>query len=235
MEGNSWAFQLMKDIFNFKDSGLRWISHRLNALHKFYDKFKVFVLHLEKLIREATTKEKITLKGVRRKVVSFSVIINAGLFSDILAPVKDLSIALQNNSFNIDDATTKITECIGIYKKFPKHWWEICFLVFISPKTDAQKWKWDLPKHRNKLCSHSRFTHQKCSPIHWIDCQLSPKPLWRPNKINATIMDINYETNTKFRFFLPSFRLLNVEVTFWQLSPIFILGNIEKERGGKSK
>ena len=114
----------MKDDFDFEDSGLRptktygtrWISHRLNALHKFYDKFKVFVLHLENLIREATSKEKSTLEGVHRKVVSSSVIINAILFSDILAPVKDHSIALQNNSFNIVDATTKITECIDIYK-----------------------------------------------------------------------------------------------------------------------
>ena len=30
--------------------------------------------------------------------------------------MKDLSIALQNNSFSIVDATTKITECIDIYK-----------------------------------------------------------------------------------------------------------------------
>ena len=117
-------FQSMKDDFDFEDSGLRpaksygtrWISHRLNALHKFYDKFKVFVLRLEKLIREATTKEKSTLEGVRRKVVSSSVIINDPLFSDILAPVKDLSIALQNNSLNIVDATTNITECIDYTK-----------------------------------------------------------------------------------------------------------------------
>ena len=114
----------MKDDFDFEDSGLRptrtygtrWISHRLNALHKFYDKFKVFVLHLENLIREATMKEKSFLEGVRRKVFSSSVIINAVLFSDTLAPVKDLSIALQNNSFKIVDATTKIIECIDIYK-----------------------------------------------------------------------------------------------------------------------
>ena len=62
----------MKDDFDFEDSGLRpkknygtrWISHRLNALHKFYEKFKVFVLHLKNLIREATMKKKSTLKGV---------------------------------------------------------------------------------------------------------------------------------------------------------------------------
>ena len=58
---------------------------------------QVFVLGMEKLIKEATTKEKSTLEGVRRKVVWSSVIINAALFSDILAPVKDLSIALQYN------------------------------------------------------------------------------------------------------------------------------------------
>ena len=106
----------MKDDFELEYSGVRptktygtrWISYRLNALHKFYDKFEVFVLHLESLIREATTTEKSTLKGVHRKVVSSSVIINAALFLDILAPVKDLSIALQNNSFNIVDAI-KIT------------------------------------------------------------------------------------------------------------------------------
>ena len=66
-----------------KTYGTRWISHRLNVLHKFYDKFEVFVLHLESLIREATTTEKSTLEGVRWKVVSSSVIINAALFSYI--------------------------------------------------------------------------------------------------------------------------------------------------------
>ena len=78
-------FQSIKDDFDFEDSGLRptktygtrWISHCLNALHKFYNKFKVFILHLEKLIREATTKKKSTLEGVRQRVVSSSVIINA--------------------------------------------------------------------------------------------------------------------------------------------------------------
>ena len=62
-------FQSMKDDFDFEDSGLRptkaygkrWISHRLNAFHKFYNKFKVFSLHLENLIREATINEKSTL------------------------------------------------------------------------------------------------------------------------------------------------------------------------------
>ena len=111
-------------IYSIEDSGLRptekydtrWISHCLNALHKFYNKFKIFVLHLENLSREATTREKSSVEGVRRKVVSSSVILNATLFSDIMAPVKDFSIALQNNSFNIVDATTKITEFIDIYK-----------------------------------------------------------------------------------------------------------------------
>ena len=59
-------FQSMKDDFDFEDSGLRptkaygkrWISHHLNAFHKFYNKFKVFSLHLENLIREATINEK---------------------------------------------------------------------------------------------------------------------------------------------------------------------------------
>ena len=73
-------------------------------------------MHLENLSREATTREKSSVEGVRRKVVSSSVILNATLFSDIMAPVKDFSIALQNNSFNIVDATTKITEFIDIYK-----------------------------------------------------------------------------------------------------------------------
>ena len=60
-------FQSMKGDFDFQDngptkaSGTRWISHYLNALHNFYD--KVFVLHMENLIREATTKEKSTLKA----------------------------------------------------------------------------------------------------------------------------------------------------------------------------
>ena len=71
-------FQSIKDDFDFEDSGLRptktydtrWISYCLNALHKFYKKFKVFVLHLENIIREATTKEKSTLKGVSQRVVS---------------------------------------------------------------------------------------------------------------------------------------------------------------------
>ena len=117
-------FQSMKDDSDFKYSGLRpaksygtrWISHRLNALHKSYNIFKAFVLHLEKLIREAATKEKSTLEGVCRKVISTSVIINEPLFSDILAPVKDLSIALQNNSLNIVETTTKITEYIDFTK-----------------------------------------------------------------------------------------------------------------------
>ena len=79
------------------------------------------------------------------------------------------------------------------YGKFPKHWWEICIPVFIS-KTDAQKQKRDLSKHKNnKLCSHSWFTYQKCNPIRWIDCQLSPKPLWRLNRINT-----RYFANSKF-------------------------------------
>ena len=116
-----------------------------------------------------------------KKVVSSSVILNATLFSDIMAPVKDFSIALQNNSFNIVDATTKITEFIDIYKNMLnslKHWQKICILVFIYPKTDARKRQRDLPKHENnKLCSHSRFTYQKCNPIRWIDYRLSPKPL----------------------------------------------------------
>ena len=100
-------FQSMKDDFDFensgisptKTSGMRWISHCLNALHKFYNKFEVW-----------------NFKGICQKVVLSSVITNAALFSDILAPVKDLSIALQNNSFNIVDTTTKITECIDINK-----------------------------------------------------------------------------------------------------------------------
>ena len=176
-------------IYSIEDSGprptekydTRWISHCLNALHKFYNKFKIFVLHLENLFREATTREKSSVEGVRRKVVSSSVILNATLFSDIMAPVKDFSIALQNNSFNIVDATTKITEFIDIYKNMLnslKHWQKICILVFIYPKTDARKRQRDLPKHKNnKLCSHSRFTYQKCNPIRWIDYRLSPKPL----------------------------------------------------------
>ena len=59
-------FQSMKGDFDFQDNGptkaygTRWISHHLNALHNFYD--KVFVLHMENLIRKATTKEKSTLK-----------------------------------------------------------------------------------------------------------------------------------------------------------------------------
>ena len=52
-------------------------------------------------------KEKDTIKGIRRKVVLSSVIINAFLFSDILASVKDLSFALQNTLFNIVDAVTE--------------------------------------------------------------------------------------------------------------------------------
>ena len=67
-------FQLMKNDFDFEDSGLRptkaygtrWISHHLNALHKFYNKFTVFILHLEILIREATTKEKSTLEFAKK-------------------------------------------------------------------------------------------------------------------------------------------------------------------------
>ena len=67
-------FQSMKDDFDFEDSGLRptkaygtrWISHHLNALHKFYNKFTVFILHLEILIREATTKEKSTLEFAKK-------------------------------------------------------------------------------------------------------------------------------------------------------------------------
>ena len=80
------------------------------------------------------------------------------------------------------------------YAKFPKHWWEICILVFIYPKTDMRKWKRDLSKYKNnKLCLHSQFTYQKCNLIHWIDCQLSPKLLWRLNSFNATCF-----ANSKF-------------------------------------
>ena len=57
--------------------------------------------------KKAAMKEKDTIKGIRRKVVLPSVIINAFLFSDILASVKVLSFALQNNLFNIVDAVTK--------------------------------------------------------------------------------------------------------------------------------
>ena len=56
---------------------------------------------MENLIKEATRREKSAFKGVYWKVVSSSVFINTALFSDILATVKDPSIALQNNSFNI--------------------------------------------------------------------------------------------------------------------------------------
>ena len=81
-------FQSMKDDFDFENSGLRptktygtrWISDCLIELHKFYNKFKIFVQHLENLIREATTKEKSTLKGVCKKVVSSSEI-KAALFT----------------------------------------------------------------------------------------------------------------------------------------------------------
>ena len=65
----------MQNDFDFEDSGLRptkvygtrWISHRLYALHKFYNKFKVFVLPLENLIREATTKKKVPSKEFAEK------------------------------------------------------------------------------------------------------------------------------------------------------------------------
>ena len=81
VSGNKIYFASDSDTvhdFDFEDSGLRptktydtrWISYCLNALHKFYKKFKVFVLHLENIIREATTKEKSTLKGVSQRVVS---------------------------------------------------------------------------------------------------------------------------------------------------------------------
>ena len=59
---------------------------------------------------------------------------------------------------------------------------------------DGPKWKRDLLKHKNnKLCSHSQFTFQTCNPIHWIDCQLSSKPLWRLKRINTTCF-----ANSKF-------------------------------------
>ena len=106
-------------------------------------------------------------------------------FSDVLVPVKDLGNPLQNNLFDIVDAIMHWH--IQKHAKFPKHWSSYI-------QKHAQKQKRHLPKHKNnKLCLQSRFTYQKCNPIQWTDCQLSPKILQRLNRINARCF-----TNFKF-------------------------------------
>ena len=60
------------------------------------------------------------------------------------------------------------------------------FSYIQNENRDGPKKKRDPPKHKNnKLCSHSRFTYQKCNSIRWIDWQLSPYRLQRLNRINA--------------------------------------------------
>ena len=122
--------EAIKEDFDFEDNslrpsktyGTRWIGHRLRAIHKLYDKFKLFALNFENLITASNNnKDRAVLEGTCQKLVSSSIIMNVSVFLDILGPIRDLSLILQDNSLSIVDIAEKINVCLNIYESLGKN------------------------------------------------------------------------------------------------------------------
>ena len=118
-----FIYLLLKDEYEFNDNslrpkkayGTRWLDHRVSAMNTVFDKYGVFLAHIENLISTSkVSKERATLEGHRRKSVKASVVLHLGIFLDILMPVRDLSLSLQKNNITVVDAADLLESTLKI-------------------------------------------------------------------------------------------------------------------------
>ena len=122
-------FSALKDEYEFNDNslrpkkayGTRWLDHRVSAMNTVFDKYGVFLAHIENLISTSkVSKERATLEGHCRKFVKASVVLHLGIFLDILTPMRDLSLCLQKNNITVVDAADLLESTLKIYDTLEK-------------------------------------------------------------------------------------------------------------------
>lgn len=100
-------YEILKDVYSFenkqvkpsKASGTRWIDHKLRAMKAFVDKRGLYLSHIQNVIADTSKKnDKATLEGKRRRIARGSVLLKCAMYTDILEPVRQLSIMTQKTS-----------------------------------------------------------------------------------------------------------------------------------------
>ena len=113
-------YDLMRETMEFDSDGVRpyracgtrWIAHKLKAMDRIFDKFGLYISHLEKVISDKTYtgKMRAKVKGYLRDWKSTKMLVNLAFYMDILEPFRKLSLAFQKDGVDTVDAASAIAK-----------------------------------------------------------------------------------------------------------------------------
>ena len=113
-------YDLMRETTEFDSDGVRpyracgtrWIAHKLKAMERIFDKFGLYISHLEKVISDKTYtgKMRAKVKGYLRDWKSSKMLVNLAFYMDILEPFRKLSLAFQKDGVDTVDAASAIAK-----------------------------------------------------------------------------------------------------------------------------
>ena len=99
----------MKDEFEMygdgvkpvKATGTGWIDHRIHAMQRLLDKYGLYCQHLQHAIPETkSAKDRTTLKGKFEKLIDAKVLLQSGLFVNVLSAAKQFSLVTQKSDID---------------------------------------------------------------------------------------------------------------------------------------
>ena len=101
-------FQSLEELYDFdsksikpKKSSTRWIDHKAKAMTKLNDKFGVYAKQIENSIEQTPkASDKATLRGKLNRLTTADVLLRSAFLTDILEPVKILSLVSQKKNIN---------------------------------------------------------------------------------------------------------------------------------------
>ena len=89
------------DVKPVKATGTRWIDHRMRAMQRLVDKYGLYCQHLQHAIPETkSTKDRATLKGKFEKLIDAKVLLQSGLFVNVLSAAKQFSLVTKKSDID---------------------------------------------------------------------------------------------------------------------------------------
>ena len=122
-------FQSLEKLYDFdsksikpeKSTGTRWIDHKAKAMTKLNDKFGVYAKQIENSIEQTTkASDKATLRGKLNRLTTADVLLRSAFLTDILEPVKILSLVSQMECSDIIATTDSVKRCKEKYQRWHK-------------------------------------------------------------------------------------------------------------------
>ena len=104
-----------------KATGTRWIHHKIHAMDRVVNKYRLYCQHLQHAITDTKkSKDKTMLQGKFNKLVNAKILLHSCFSIDVLTPAKTLSLQTQKSDIIIINIVDYVDTTKLNYKKLLK-------------------------------------------------------------------------------------------------------------------